>query len=116
MFCIIHRYIDISIDSMLAGLSRMLGSLSIESTFNTAQLDFTLSSKTDDSTDTLVHPYTLIPVHSYKSKQRLDEMRAAHEETLESERQVHRDRMAEREGIIARLEHDIRETSMEGER
>lgn len=42
--------------------------------------------------------------------QRLEDLRGGHEETLERERRAHRDRTAEGEGRIARLEHDIKKT------
>ncbi|CAM9186530.1 unnamed protein product [Ascophyllum nodosum] len=49
-------------------------------------------------------------------EQRLEEARVAHEETLEAERQVHRERVAQGEGAIARLEHDLKEAAAEEER
>lgn len=48
--------------------------------------------------------------------QRLDAVKAAHEETLEAERKLHRDKAAEGEGTIARMEHDLKEASAEEER
>ncbi|CAM9142680.1 unnamed protein product, partial [Sphacelaria rigidula] len=51
-----------------------------------------------------------------QTQKNIDEAKAAHEQTLEVERQVHRDRMAEGQGTIARLEHDLQEASLEVER
>lgn len=48
--------------------------------------------------------------------QRLDDAKAAHEEMLEAERKLHRDKAAEGEGTIARMEHDLKEASAEEER
>lgn len=48
--------------------------------------------------------------------QRLDDAKVAHEETLEAERKLHRDKAAEGEGTIARMEHELKEASAEEER
>ena len=61
--------------------------------------------------------YYIFPLpHPVISRQRLEEARVAHEETLEAERQVHRERVAQGEGAIARLEHDLKEAAAEEER
>lgn len=46
----------------------------------------------------------------------MDDAKAAHEEKLEAERKLHRDKTAEGEGTIARIEHDLKEASAEEER
>ncbi|CAM9141926.1 unnamed protein product [Scytosiphon promiscuus] len=51
-----------------------------------------------------------------QAQKRLDEVKAAHEETLEAERKLHRDKAAEGEGAIARIEHDLEEAAAEEER
>lgn len=51
-----------------------------------------------------------------KNYQRLDDVKAAHEETMEAERKLHRDKTAEGEGTIARMEHDLKEAASEEER
>lgn len=53
---------------------------------------------------------------SFTNNQRLDDAKAAHEERLEAERKLHRDKAAEGEGAIARMEHDLKEASAEEER
>ncbi|CAM9809238.1 unnamed protein product [Ectocarpus fasciculatus] len=51
-----------------------------------------------------------------QAQKRLDDVKVAHEETMEAERKLHRDKTAEGEGTIARMEHDLKEAASEEER
>ncbi|CAM9709129.1 unnamed protein product [Pylaiella littoralis] len=89
---------------------------------STAMLRMTRSAKDLLGTSSLIPtaPAQLSPEDlknlQEQAQKRLDDAKAAHEERLEAERKLHRDKAAEGEGAIARMEHDLKEASAEEER